>query len=281
MKPGVQFYPNFIIFIRIQGVESMLILTVLGIAIPLIILLLILAYFIQPAFLSLPYTLVISIFVKNPPFVDLDEHFPGHEEFEAQWRDIRDELEEVLKKEEDVPKFHEVDKIQRFISARDDIPWRTFVIKGFGEFVEKNAERVPKTTVLLKKHPEITTAMFSILDGGKHIPRHMGFFRGVFRYHLGLMVPENGNCYITVGGKDYHWKEGEGVLFDDTYKHEVWNKSDQRRVVLFCDLLREASLPEWLRPINRKLYKVISKSARIQKGLKRAEVPRDIVRSPD
>ncbi len=59
---------------------------------------------------------------------------------------------------------------------------------------------------------------------------------------MGLMVPNDAPCYIVVGGQEYAWKEGEGVLFDDTYQHEVWNKSSQRRAVLFCDLFRDKDL---------------------------------------
>jgi aspartyl/asparaginyl beta-hydroxylase (cupin superfamily) len=33
-------------------------------------------------------------------------------------------------------------------------------------------------------------AFFSILDGGKSIPRHAAPYRGYLRYHLGLKVPK-------------------------------------------------------------------------------------------
>ena len=56
------------------------------------------------------------------------------------------------------------------------------------------------------------------------------------------MIPE-GDCHIIVGGEKYSWTEGEHVLFDDTYRHEVWNKTDQRRVVFFLDIVREKGLP--------------------------------------
>ncbi len=254
----------------------MMILQTIGIVLLVLIGLMVLAYIFQPALLTFPYTQFISLFVKNPPFVSLEEHFPNYKLLEDNWKTIRAELEEVLKNEQNVPKFHEVDGIQRFISARDEIPWRTFIIKGYGKFVEANAAKVPKTTELLKQLPEVTSAMFSILDGGKHIPPHMGFFRGVFRYHLGLIVPDDAPCYIVVGGQKYSWKEGESVLFDDTYMHEVWNKSRRRRVVLFCDVFREKSLPAFIRPLNRKMYHLLSRSNRLKKALKRAEVPQDV-----
>ena len=118
--------------------------------------------------------------------------------------------------------------------------------------------------------------MFSILEPGKHIPRHIGFFKGVLRYHLALEVPDEGECYILVGGEKYSWKEGEDVLFDDTYLHEVWNKSSKQRVVLFCDVLRDEDLPNWIRPVNQWMFNLISNSDRIKKAAKKAEIPADI-----
>ncbi|MEK7256606.1 MAG: aspartyl/asparaginyl beta-hydroxylase domain-containing protein [Bacteroidota bacterium] len=258
----------------------MIILKVVTIALLVLVGLFIIAYFVQPALLTFPYSAFISIFVKNPPFVDVEEHFPQHKLLKKNWHAIREELEEVLKNESNVPKFHEVDGIQRFISARDKVPWRTFVIKGYGKWVESNAAKVPHTTALLKEMPQITSAMFSILDGGKHIPQHFGFFKGVLRYHLGLVVPTDAPCYIIVGGKKYSWSEGEDVLFDDTYMHEVWNKSGNRRAVLFCDLLREHSLPGWVQKLNLAMFNLLSKSRRLEKALKKSEVTQDI-RQPE
>ena len=254
----------------------MIVIKVLGIALAVIVILMLIAFLVQPALLTLPYTTFIKLFVKNPPYLDLEKHFPQHKLFKENWESIRQELLEVLKDEENVPKFHEVDSIQRFISAKDNVPWRTFIIKAYGKWADGNAEKTPITTSLLKQTPQITTAMFSILDGGKHIPPHMGFFKGVMRYHLGLVVPEDAPCYITVGGKKYSWKNGEDVLFDDTYMHEVWNKSSQRRVVLFCDVYREQDLPKWVQYFNRKMFEMLSSSNRLKKALKKAEVTQDI-----
>lgn len=211
---------------------------------------LLLAYLLKPELLTLPYSTFISLFVKNPPFVDRKEFFPGSKLLEDNWESIREELLSVLENEEAIPKFHEVDGIQRFISANDDVAWRTFAFKAYDTWIDKNCQQAPKTTELLQQLPEVSLAMFSILDGGKHIPRHFGFFKGVFRYHIALIVPDDNECYITVGGQRYDWKEGEGVLFDDTFMHEVWNKSKHKRAVLFLDIYRDKSLPVWLRPLE-------------------------------
>lgn len=240
-----------------------------------IIVLLVLIYFIEPFIIALLYSWILSLFVKNPPYVDVQEEFPESKLLKENWTTIRAELDEVLKNIENIPKFHEVDKLQKFISAKDDKAWRTFIIKGFNEWLPHNCEQVPKTTELISQLPRVSMAMFSIIDGGKHIPPHYGFFKSVLRYHLGLMIPE-GECYILVNGEKYSWKEGEDVLFDDTYKHEVWNKTDERRVVLFIDVLREKGLPKFMQRVNRWMFRILKNSKKLQQAAKNAEVPKEI-----
>jgi beta-hydroxylase len=58
------------------------------------------------------------------------------------------------------------------------------------------------------------------------------------RYHLCLQSAGDG-CFIKVDGEKYSWKDGEDVLFDDTFVHEVKNDADKTRIVLFCDVQRE------------------------------------------
>ena len=48
------------------------------------------------------------------------------------------------------------------------------------------------------------------------------------------MIPDD--CALRVGGEDHHWREGEVVVFDDTYEHEAWNRSSRTRVVMIFDL---------------------------------------------
>ena len=50
--------------------------------------------------------------------------------------------------------------------------------------------------------------------------------------------------------KDQHhtWEEGKSILFDDSWNHEVHNKSDDLRVVLLVDILRP--MPFHLHAIN-------------------------------
>ena len=82
-------------------------------------------------------------------------------------------------------------------------------------------------------------AMFAVLPPGSNLVRHRDPFAGSLRYHLGLKVPQDApSCRIFVDGQPYHWKEGEAVMFDETYIHHAENLTDETRLILFCDVER-------------------------------------------
>ncbi len=76
------------------------------------------------------------------------------------------------------------------------------------------------------------------MEPRKLLPSHYGPFKGILRYHLGLKIPK-GECFISVDNEIYEWKEGEGILFDETYKHFVKNETDFKRIILFIDVKRD------------------------------------------
>ena len=97
---------------------------------------------------------------------------------------------------------------------------------------------------LLKAIPGMKTAMFSILAPHKHIPGHRGPYKGVLRYHQGLIVPTPKTlCKINVGADFRYWEEGKSLIFDDSHWHLVWNNSDFYRVILFVDFIRPLPFP--------------------------------------
>lgn len=133
--------------------------------------------------------------------------------------------------------FKQIDNVQSSYDI-SDIPWKVLFLRAYNKDTSK-IKHFPKTYNLISKIPGCTLAMFSVLPPGKHIPPHEGPYKGVLRYHLGLIVPEDyKKCSILVNGKQYNWKTGCDVLFDDTFKHSVTNDTDQTRVVLFLDIQR-------------------------------------------
>lgn len=200
-------------------------------------------------------------------FFDTDE-FPWTKTLENNWEEIRNELDAVLENRSALPNFQDISEDQTSIT--DDDQWKTFFLYGFGHKAESNCARCPKTTKLVEQIPGMKTAFFSILAPGKHIPAHRGPYKGVMRYHLGLKVPQQAeNCRIRVGDEYRHWKEGKGIMFDDTHQHEVWNDTDEERVVLFLDIVRPFDPP--VGAINRGLIKLISMSPFVTKAKENQE----------
>jgi len=168
--------------------------------------------------------------------------FPWVQEFEADWRKIRAELDQVMCYRDQMPSFHEILKEVSTITTDDS--WKTFFLAGIGMDCSANAARCPETMKLLSRIPGMKTAFFSILSPRKHIPAHRGAFNGILRFHLGLMVPEpREKCRIRIGNDFYSWSEGKGIVFDDTFNHEVWNDTEGFRVVLFVDFARPLYFP--------------------------------------
>ena len=198
-----------------------------------------------------------------------NDRFPWIAEIEANWETIADELERVLEDREALPNFQEISKDQ--IEITDDDRWKTFFLYGYGFEAKLGVEMCPQTAELMRRIPGMTTAMFSILSPRKHILDHRGPYKGVLRYHLGLIVPDDAEaCRIRVGEDFRHWVEGESMIFDDTYNHEVWNDTDETRVVLFVDVLRPLPFPESL--INRAIVKAIGYSPFVLDAKRNQEV---------
>ena len=176
--------------------------------------------------------------------------FPWVKELQANWRAIRAELDQVLVYREQMPSFHEI--IKEVSSITTDDSWKTFFLVGAAMDCSENARRCPQTMRLLNRIPDVSTAFFSILSPGKHIPAHRGAYNGVLRFHLGLLVPEpRERCRIRIGNEFRNWNEGEALIFDDSFNHEVWNDTAGWRVVLFVDFARPLRQPwHWL---NRSL----------------------------
>ena len=182
-------------------------------------------------------------------------------DLETRWPAIRDELNELLRRRERIPSFHEVSEQQ--VKITQDDKWKTYWLCAYGRKLVDNCRRCPETARLIEAIPEIKTAFFSILGPRKHIPEHRGPYSGVLRYHLGLVVPRRKElCRIRVASETVHWEEGRSLVFDDTFPHEVWNDTDEERVILFIDFARP--LPFLLAVMNEAVIRLFGRSGYIQ-----------------
>lgn len=87
--------------------------------------------------------------------------------------------------------------------------------------------------------------MFTELAPDSRLVRHRDPYAGSLRYHLGLMTPNDDRCFIDVDGQRYSWRDGESVVFDETYIHYAENKTDQNRIIFFADVERPLKPAGW------------------------------------
>ena len=116
--------------------------------------------------------------------------------------------------------------------------WKRFYLKWYNTAHPSAIEACPITVNILKDIPNVKAAMFALLPPYSKLGLHRDPYAGSLRYHLGLATPNSDDCFISVDGKKYSWRDGEDILFDETYVHEAYNNTDQSRLILFCDVAR-------------------------------------------
>lgn len=205
--------------------------------------------------------------VGDSPIVD-DARFESLKAFTENWQSIRAEAEAILRHREAIPAFHDVSPDQHKISTGKN--WRTFILYGFGNRLDKNCAQAPFTAGLLAKIPHIQTAWFSILSPGYHIRAHRGVSKGILRAHLGLIIPKDAEkCRMRVGDVTKIWRPGELFVFDDTYEHEVWNDTSEERVILLFDFDRPMRF--WGRAVNNTFIRLMKLTAFYQEPKRNME----------
>jgi aspartate beta-hydroxylase len=185
--------------------------------------------------------------LPNPPYHDPFLQ-PWAPRLQAAFAQIRAEALQVLQ--------DETHRLPDFIQPRDGSPeyvssvsrdgpapaWKAFFFYRHGRRHEANNARCPTTSAALEsielchiddQAPEV---LFSVLAPGSYINPHHGVTNVRLVMHLPLIVPPGSDCALhLVGHGEHAWREGELVMFDDTYLHEAWNRSAQARVVLLMD----------------------------------------------
>ncbi|WP_109124486.1 aspartyl/asparaginyl beta-hydroxylase domain-containing protein [Dyella sp. C11] len=196
--------------------------------------------------------------INTPPVLDMDTYFPDGHRFRDAWEVIRGEALAILESERPIPRFHEIMPTQAEISATDGRDWRMFLLKVYGQDIRTNQMPCPFLSELLSACPDVISATISFLAPHKHIPRHSGPFRGILRYQLNLEAPVASDgrpaAVLWLAGDEHRLASGEQLLWDDTFPHEVWNRSEQTRVALLLDV-RRPELPLDLRLLSNAVTK--------------------------
>lgn len=169
--------------------------------------------------------------VPNQPYLDL-KNFPQVKVLMDRWEDIRAEAEQLFGeghiKASD--KYNDAGFNSFFKSG-----WKRFYLKWYDTDHPSARALCPVTTELVSNIPGMKAAMFTALPPGSRLPRHRDPYAGSLRFHMGLITPNSPDCYINVDGQDYYWRDGEAVVFDETFIHYAENKTEQNRIILFCD----------------------------------------------
>ena len=167
---------------------------------------------------------------------------PEIEDLEARTSDIRAELLALLPSAAGRERvFHTGELEEANLRGLEEPPsWNGYYFFRHGERRADNCAACPKTAAALDALPLSRVpghgpeVLYSVFSPGTHLLPHCGVTNTRVVGHLPLLIPED--CALRVGGEDHHWREGEVVVFDDTYDHEAWNRSGRTRVVMIFDL---------------------------------------------
>jgi beta-hydroxylase len=210
--------------------------------------------------ITAPYNALIYLFSKAPnrPFMDAAD-LPGLAVLTENWRVFRDEGLKLME-----------DAQIRASTGDNDIGfhtffkrgWTRFYLKWYGSDLASAKALCPKSTALLDSAPGVRGAMFAVLPPGGKLGKHRDPFAGSLRYHLGLSTPNDDACWIAVDGERKSWRDGEAMLFDETFVHEAFNGAATSRLILFCDVERPVREP--IASLNRWAIKHIMPATRTQ-----------------
>jgi beta-hydroxylase len=180
--------------------------------------------------------------VGNEPICD-PALFPWLQPILGETAAIREEALRILRHGEAIPPFRDFAPGHERIAKRAD-DWRSFFFWGYGYPVEENLQRCPAVAGALANVPGLVSAIFSVVGPKAHIRRHRGVSKAIMTAHVPLIVPRLADrCRMEVDGRSVVWSMGRPVVFDDTYPHEVWNDSDEARVVLLIQFRRPMRQP--------------------------------------
>ena len=168
---------------------------------------------------------------------------------EENWRDVLEELENLLYNEAESGKSYFASWPEKEIYEGC---WDVFSFYAEGEKIKSNCGFCPKTTALIDQVPGVKTALFSGLGTETYIKPHVGYSPDTLRCHLGLITPKrysNGisrehplpliNCGMRVGDITYTWSPGRAFVFDSSEEHEAFNYGDRTRFILVIDFKKE------------------------------------------
>ena len=182
--------------------------------------------------------------VKSKPFWELKETKIGNllKRIRKKWKVIRKEGLEALKSNKYINESES--------QIRDTGEWKHFPVYNVGKRIDQNCLYAPVTCNFIQEIPQISEnrqgiVKFSLMTSGTHVHTHSGPSNCRLRAHLGLDVPKgNVNLFpasssrLRVLNEYRSWNDGEFLVFDDSFDHEVWHFDPQNRsrLILIIDM---------------------------------------------
>jgi aspartyl/asparaginyl beta-hydroxylase (cupin superfamily) len=137
---------------------------------------------------------------------------------------------------------------EHYLVTRKD--WKALYVFRKGRLVQQTAALVPITYGIVDelalrtgKLCPLLESHFSTLLPSATIPPHSDLWNFSINLHFAIDIPPN--CSIRVAGEERTWQEGKCMLFDYSFVHEAYNRSDRPRTCLLLDLWHpEVTPPE-------------------------------------
>ena len=216
-----------------------------------------------------------AAFPTPPVAGDVLAEFPAAAELRDRFAAFREEALRVSMGR-DLPANHEIMPEQRTFYDFDRIPWKMVALRAYGYDYRENQALMPLMADFLRRNPRVVSATISVFPGRKHLRPHRGPWKGVWRYHLAYLVEDlpqdRTSAELVIDGTTYHLREGDDLLWDDTYMHEARNRGDNPRIVLLLDVEREH--PWWLAWVSWTILRVASVAQAVRGMGRRAAVAR-------
>ena len=208
-----------------------------------------------------PYNLLMDAFSKHPcnPILERSD-FPHLDPLKEHYKTIKLEASSLYQSGDirSAEKHNDIAFNSFFRTG-----WTRFHIKWYDKLMPSAIEKCPKTSALIASIPEINSAMFAVLPEKGRLGKHRDPFGGSLRYHLGLDTPNSDDCYILIDDQMYSWRDGEDIVFDETFVHSAMNNTTKPRIILFCDVTRPLKT-EFMRNVNQFVINHVIKIAKAQ-----------------
>jgi aspartate beta-hydroxylase len=114
--------------------------------------------------------------------------------------------------------------------------WHVLYLEYRGQRWDEHCREFPQLMALVDAIPRRSGTVFvSRLTPGAHIPKHCGSTNTQLTCHFGIVVPDDG-VELRVARETRRQPEGRCIVFDDSFEHEVWNRSDRDRYNVFMQV---------------------------------------------